>query len=150
MNIGMKFKIPNEYGNYLKQILDKIDSDNYTWKIEEAEVYKVELTDLFTMDKYSNYDFKKIISQDRYYTVFTNIKLYEKEDKTIIRNYENFLNSTCILILLVTDNIFVEIYSKSENILKIIYENALKNKFTDISYITKNNFNRREFSAYSD
>ncbi len=150
MNIGMKFKIPNEYGNYLKQILDKIDSDNYTWKIEEAEVYKVELTDLFTMDKYSNYDFKKIISQDRYYTVFTNIKLYEKEDKTIIRNYENFLNSTCILILLVTDNIFVEIYSKSENILKIIYENALKNKFTDISYITKNNFKRREFSAYSD
>lgn len=150
MNIGMKFKIPNEYGNYLKQILDKIDSDNYTWKIEEAEVYKVELTALFTMDKYSNYDFKKIISQDRYYTVFTNIKLYEKEDKTIIRNYEDFLNSTCILILLVTDNIFVEIYSKSENILKIIYENALKNKFTDISYITKNNFKRREFSAYSD
>ena len=150
MNIGMKFKIPNEYGNYLKQILDKIDSDNYTWKIEEAEVYKVELTDLFTMDKYSNYDFKKIISQDRYYTVFTNIKLYEKEDKTIIRNYEDFLNSTCILILLVTDNIFVDIYSKSENILKIIYENALKNKFTDISYITKNNFKRREFSAYSD
>ena len=150
MNIGMKFKIPNEYGNYLKQILDKIDFDNYTWKIEEAEVYKVELTDLFTMDKYSNYDFKKIISQDRYYTVFTNIKLYEKEDKTIIRNYEDFLNSTCILILLVTDNIFVEIYSKSENILKIIYENALKNKFTDISYITKNNFKRREFSAYSD
>ena len=150
MNIGMKFKIPNEYGNYLKQILDKIDSDNYTWKIEETEVYKVELTDLFTMDKYSNYDFKKIISQDRYYTVFTNIKLYEKEDKNIIRNYENFLNSTCILILLVTDNIFVEIYSKSENILKIIYENALKNKFTDISYITKNNFKRREFSAYSD
>ena len=150
MNIGMKFKIPNEYGNYLKQISDKIDSDNYTWKIEEAEVYKVELTDLFTMDKYSNYDFKKIISQDRYYTVFTNIKLYEKEDKTIIRNYEDFLNSTCILILLVTDNIFVEIYSKSENILKIIYENALKNKFTDISYITKNNFNGREFSAYSD
>lgn len=150
MNIGMKFKIPNEYGNYLKQILDKIDSDNYTWKIEEAEVYKVELTDLFTMDKYSNYDFKKIISQDRYYTVFTNIKLYENEDKTIIRNYEDFLNSTCILILLVTDNIFVEIYSKSENILKIIYENALKNKFTDISYITKNNFKRREFSAYSD
>ena len=150
MNIGMKFKIPNEYGNYLKQILDKIDSDNYTWKIEEAEDYKVELTDLFTMDKYSNYDFKKIISQDRYYTVFTNIKLYEKEDKTIIRNYEDFLNSTCILILLVTDNIFVEIYSKSENILKIIYENALKNKFTDISYITKNNFKRREFSAYSD
>lgn len=150
MNIGMEFKIPNEYGNYLKQILDKIDSDNYTWKIEEAEVYKVELTDLFTMDKYSNYDFKKIISQDRYYTVFTNIKLYEKEDKTIIRNYEDFLNSTCILILLVTDNIFVEIYSKSENILKIIYENALKNKFTDISYITKNNFKRREFSAYSD
>ena len=150
MNIGMKFKIPNEYGNYLKQILDKIDSDNYTWKIEEAEAYKVELTDLFTMDKYSNYDFKRIISQDRYYTVFTNIKLYENEDRTIIRNYEDFLNSTCILILLITDNIFVEIYSKSENILKIIYENALENKFTDISYITKKNFKRREFSAYND
>ena len=39
MNIGIKFKILNEYGNYIKQILNNIDSANYIWKIAEDEVY---------------------------------------------------------------------------------------------------------------
>lgn len=102
------------------------------------------------MDKYSNLEFKKIISQESYYTVFTNIKLYEKEDNVIIRSHADFLRSSCILILLITDNIFVEIYSKNEDVLKTIHENAKKNRLHDISYITENNFKRKEISAYSD
>ena len=150
MNKGIEFKIPNEFVNYLKQIFDKVDSTNYIWKIEETEAYIDGVTNLFEMDKYSNHDFKNIISQEKYYTVFANIKLYETEDKIVIRNYSDFLNSSCILILFITDNVFVEVYSKSEDILKIIYENALKSKFTGLNYITENNIKRKDFSAYSD
>ena len=106
MNIGIKFKILNEYGNYIKQILNNIDSANYIWKIAEDEVS--------------------------------------------INNYEDFLKSICILVLFITDNEFVEIYSKDENILKVIYENALENEFSDIKYITENDSKRKTFSAYSD
>lgn len=39
---------------------------------------------------------------------------------------------------------------KKKNILKTIYENALKNEFSDIKYITENDSKRKTFSAYSD
>ena len=156
MNIGIKFKILNEYGNYIKQILNNIDSANYIWKIAEDELYvsgnNINNGFLFPQEKeiLTNTEFMNIISQESYYTVFVNIKLYEKEDEVSINNYEDFLKSICILVLFITDNEFVEIYSKDENILKVIYENALENEFSDIKYITENDSKRKTFSAYSD
>ena len=156
MNIGIKFKILYEYGNYIKQILNNIDSANYIWKIAEDEVYvsgnNINNGFLFPQEKeiLTNTEFMNIISQESYYTVFVNIKLYEKEDEVSINNYEDFLKSICILVLFITDNEFVEIYSKDENILKVIYENALENEFSDIKYITENDSKRKTFSAYSD
>lgn len=156
MNIGIKFKILNEYGNYLKQILNNIDSASYIWKIAEDEVYvsdnNINNGFLFPQEKeiLTNIEFMNIISQESYYAVFVNIKLYEKEDEVSINNYEDFLKSTCILVLFITDNEFVDIYSKDENLLKVIYENALENEFSDIKYITENGSKRRTFSAYSD
>ena len=39
MKIGIEFNIPNEYGNFLEQILKQINLDKYIWKIEEDEIY---------------------------------------------------------------------------------------------------------------
>ena len=39
MNLGIEFKIPNKYGNHLKQILTNIDREDYMWNITEDEVY---------------------------------------------------------------------------------------------------------------
>jgi len=150
MNVGIKFKIPNEHGNYLKQIFNKIDSNNYIWKIKEAEVYINGINDLFERETYRNEEFKDIITKEKYYTVFANITLYEREDKVIIHKYEDFIKSSCILVMLITDNEFVEIYSKNENILKIIYQNAIENNFSDIQYIIEGKIKRKEFSAYKD
>ena len=145
MNIGIKFKIPNEYGNYLKKILNTIDDTKYVWKIWEDEVY---ITDdnknngfLFPQEKeiFSNTEFIDIISQESYYTFFANIKLYEKDDGIAIKNYKDFLKSSCILVLLITDSEFVEVYSKEEKLVKVIYNNAVENEFRDISYIIKDN-----------
>lgn len=156
MNLGIEFKIPNEYGNYLKQILTNIDREDYMWNITEDEAY---ITDniknsgfLFPQEKktLSNAEFINIISQDSYYIVFLNIKLYLQEDNVVINNYDDFVKSSCILVLLITDNEFVEIYSKDANILNTIYNNAMKNGFSNINYITEENFKRKEFSAYSD
>ena len=147
------FKIPNEYGNYLKQILNNINNDNYIWKVTEDEVYTPNNTDyLFPQEKnmLENIEFMEIISQESYYTFFVNIQVYNKEDKTTIDTYADFLKSSCILILLITDSKFVEVYAKDENILKIIYENASENQFSDIQYIEEYDIKRKIFSAYSD
>jgi hypothetical protein len=156
MNIGIKFKILNEYGNYLKQILNNIYDLNYIWKIVEDEIYvannKVNDGFLFPQEKtiLTNTEFVNIISQESYYTVFANIKLFLKEDEGVINNYTDFIKSSCILVLFITDNEFVEVYSKDENMLKTIYKNAVENNFSSIGYITEDNFKRKEFSAYSD
>lgn len=155
MRIGIEFKIPNEYGRFLREILEQINLDKYIWKIEEDEIYvndNKESNDdfLFKNSMYKNADFKRIIAQEDYYIVFANIKLYIKQDNIIINTYKDFMESSCILILLITDSEFVEIYSKDENLLDEIYDNALKNKFCNICYITKDNFKREKFSAYTD
>lgn len=156
MNLGIEFKIPNKYGNHLKQILTNIDREDYMWNITEDEVYIADNIKnsgfLFPQEEktLSNAEFIDIISQESYYIVFLNIKLYVKEDNIEINNYADFLKSSCILVLLITDNEFVEIYSKDTNILKTIYNNAVENNFCNINYITEKNFERKEISAYSD
>lgn len=146
MYIGIEFKIVNEYGNYLKQILDGISSSEYVWNISEDEVYTKDLNNnngfLFPQERdiLTNKEFIEIISKKSYYTVFINIKIYKKENDGItINNYKDFLKSSCILTLRIVDNIFVEIYSKDERILDKIYMNAMKNNFSDIKYITEKN-----------
>lgn len=42
----------------------------------------------------------------------------KKKNELSINNYEDFQKSTCILVLFITDNEFVEIYSKEEKYIK--------------------------------
>ena len=151
---GIEFKIPNEYDKYLGKILEKVNDNNYIWKIEEDEIYLEQNENnnenLFQNNRYSNAEFQERIFSQNYYMIFANIKMYLKEDNIEINTYEDFIKSKCILILLVTDNEFVEVYSKDQDILDIIYKNTITNKFKDVMYISNNNYKRKKFSAYSD
>ena len=151
---GIEFKIPNEYDKYLGKILEKVNDNNYIWKIEEDEIYLEQNENnnenLFQNNRYSNAEFQERIFSQNYYMIFANIKMYLKEDNIEINTYEDFIKSKCILVLLVTDNEFVEVYSKDQDILDIIYKNAITNKFKDVMYISNNNYKRKKFSAYSD
>lgn len=151
---GIEFKIPNEYDKYLGKILEKVNDNNYIWKIEEDEIYLEQNENnnenLFQNNRYSNVEFQERIFRQKYYMIFANIKMYLEEDNIEINIYEDFIKSKCILILLVTDNEFVEVYSKDQDILDIIYKNAITNKFKDVMYISNNNYKRKELSAYSD
>ena len=151
---GIEFKIPNEYDKYLGKILEKVNDNNYIWKIEETEIYLEQNENnnenLFQNNRYSNVEFQERIFSQKYYMIFANIKMYLEEDNIEINIYEDFIKSKCILILLVTDNEFVEVYSKDQDILDIIYKNAITNKFKDVMYISNNNYKRKKFSAYSD
>ena len=151
---GIEFKIPNEYDKYLGKILEKVNDNNYIWKIEEDEIYLEQNENnnenLFQNNRYSNVEFQERIFSQNYYMIFANIKMYLKEDNIEINTYEDFIKSKCILILLVTDNEFVEVYSKDQDILDIIYKNTITNKFEDVMYISNNNYKRKKLSAYSD
>lgn len=149
--IGIKFKIKDEYNIFLDMILSHIGSDNFKWIIVESEVYTKNGLELFDKTIYSNDEFKKLVKSENYYTVFSNVQLYNAEDEVCeIGNYEEFLKSKCILVAFITDSSFVEIYAKDMELLKILKTNAITSNFFAIEPITFNQKVRKVFSAYTD
>lgn len=149
--IGLKFKIKNEYNNFLDKILLNIDSNDYKWIVIESEVYTQKGLDLFDTDTYSNSEFKSLIKNHIHYTIFSNIQLYNKDDEVDpINNYDDFLKSKCILELFISDSNFVEIYTKNMKLLEILKNNAVSNEFETIELITSNENAKKVFSAYKD
>lgn len=59
--IGIRFEIPNEWNNYLKLILDNINTGSYNWVISDAEIYLENFIDLFKKSIYDDISFKKQI-----------------------------------------------------------------------------------------
>lgn len=148
--LAIKFKIPNEYDFILSKIFNNIELDNCLWKIAEEETLSYNSDTFFDKDLYTSSEFKEKIDSKEQYIIFLNIQLYKKNCNIVeIKTYEDFLKSDCELILFVTDNTFVQIYSKNDNLLKGIEKNVLLNDFKDVEYIKKDKF-KKIFSAYTD
>jgi len=147
---GLTFQIENTYDIYLDKILKNIDDSSYLWKIDEDEVLSINSHDFFEKDFYPNNEFKNKISQTNY-LIFANIKLYKnKIDTYQINTYTDFMNSNCLMIILVTDNVFVDIYCKDKKILETIVQNLEQNQIPIIKIIDKENDTRKVMSAYLD
>jgi len=139
---GLEFLIENKINNILYKILNNFPSKNCMWQVTEDEVYKEEsdlhFVDFFEKSLYNNEDFIKSIKKECY-LVFCNIQMYKNNSIiTKIETVEDFYNSNCEMIILITDNIYVEIYSKEEKYLLVIKDNLKKIgikkwKYKDIS-----------------
>ncbi len=133
--IGIRFKIPNEYNNYLKQILENINTQNSIWNIKTDDIIKSDGTYLFAKESYNDKEFQSIIGDYNYYLTFADIECYHSHNFTNIYDYQDFLNSDCYLLIIIVDNVFVDIYAKSKEIINKLKENAMKYKFNDIKII---------------
>lgn len=143
--IGLKLKIENKYDTFLGKIFKDIAFENVFWRVVNQEVLVEKGKEFFTKEIYSVSEFENLINLKKYYPVFLTLQLYNQNGKIRdIKNYNNYFDSDCILILYIIDNIFVEIYSKNQDYLKNIKQNALKNNLTNI----KNIKDKQEFSLY--
>lgn len=72
-------------------------------------------------------EFKKEINDNgNYYVCFLNLQVYITDSKTsCIENYDDFLNSDCKLIVLFSDNEFIEIYMKENELKEKIMQNIV-------------------------
>ncbi len=148
----IKFRILNEWNNYLFQILKGIEFKDYLWKIgEEQEVLEIHGDTFFTESIYDEKNFFQKI-QETHYPIFADIRLYKSNGNMNfnISNYMDFMKSDCLLILFVTDAIFVDIYCKDDKLLKIIYNNAIENGFNNIELISSDDNVRKRFNPYYD
>lgn len=119
--IGIEFEKENEYDNFLKTIFSGIDLENYDLDFTETEIIDnkekiIEKNELLNIVKQS--------INEKYYIIFLNFKIFPKgEKKEKVENYQDFLNSNCEFILLISDAVSVEMYFK-DNYLK---EQIIKN-----------------------
>jgi hypothetical protein len=101
-NMGVMFEIPNEYGNYLFDILEPLPINCYQWLIDNDEIHLLD-DNKFTNEFLFNED--RIISgkelyrsskDNTYYMIFVNLRAFFK-DGTIktVSKYKEFLESDC-------------------------------------------------------
>lgn len=139
--VGLDIRVKNEYSNYLYKIFDGINLLNYKWKINTDDFLYLEneniSQDFFKASILSGREFFKSISRDSYYMIFADIKAYPIDnDCNEVKNFKDFLESNCKLILLCSDSTFIEFYSKDKDILEKVYCNCINYSFEDVKYVT--------------
>lgn len=148
---GICFCVPNGCPKLFEKILEDIDVVKYNWENIENEnqvfLFNKNNDFLFTKSFYTGHEFKKLISFNEYYSIFVHLQAYFTNEPEKINNYYDFIISKCQIVILLTDSIFVEIYCKDFTIIQKLKQNAIKNLFKDIRYITDENDNRNKFFA---
>lgn len=85
---------------------------------------------LFEKDWISGTEFFREINTKSYYLIFVGIQAYPVgKNKTQIKTYNDFLNSECEMVFLCVDSIYVQIYSKNEQLLNKILGNCKRFQF---------------------
>ncbi len=152
---GIQFNIENKSLDFIYNLLKGISSSDFVWKISEDEVYKNAPGDkfpfasrLFEQEIYDNDIFFETIKEENY-AIFCNIQLYKKDDNiSYISNANDFINSKCKMIFLLTDDCFVEIYCKEKKLMNIIRKNM--DNMGIKKYIDKDIYSRRTMFARGD
>lgn len=146
MNIcGISFVIPQNQPYVLKEIFENIALNNYTWKNakEQEEVFPqgddgVPVNKMFIGKDILNGDeFQKLI-QKPHFVLFAKLSAfsYNKELQEI-ETYIDYLKSNCEMIVLIYDCEYVEIYTKSLEIINTITNNCVKYGYTNIELISE-------------
>lgn len=150
---GLHLTSFNQYNNYLFTIFSSVNCEDYQWFITEDEIYTKtanQLSPLFEKKELSGFNFLQLIKDNLYYLIFINIQAYKKENTAapiFFKNYQEFYNSDCNLILLCTDSIYFDIYCKNIDILENIAERC-RNHFLDVHFITEQNDSRTRLSVW--
>lgn len=82
-----------------------------------------------------------------HFIVFLKLLAFNKNRRFFnIQTYEEFQNSDCQLLILIYDCQQVEVYAKSQKEIQTIYQNAINNKYIDVTYITNENNKRTQMN----
>ncbi|MBR2077320.1 MAG: DUF2691 family protein [Exiguobacterium sp.] len=153
MRRGLRFTIPNQYGQFLKAILSPIPLDSYQWNVVDEESYIVkdgQLDRLLFPEStvIDGHQFAVLLTYHEHYLIFVDIKAFHSNMSSEIVTYEDFLHSTCEFALLVIDSQDVTIYCKDPQTLNSLYENAFLHEFEEIAYITSHNDSMTRLSCW--
>ena len=137
---GVEFLVPQTEPDILHQVLGCIDVKSYDWEVSEKDID----TWGYFYDKlrYSGEEFAEKIKEP-HCIIASKILAYpngETDDEPLY--YEDFLRSKCQLVLIMYDRQYTELYCKSEEISRRLFDHALRLGFGEVMYITDENDGR--------
>lgn len=123
--IGIEFEFETAYEKILYDLLKNVKFDNYKWIVIQQEILYENNYDKQLPSKLSGSELEKEFSSNgNYYVFFLNLQAYPNNSEIYhIETYDDFVNSDCELIVLFSDNKFIEIYVKSDELKKRIIQN---------------------------
>ena len=135
--------------NVLKFLFANLAVNDYDWKISEDEV--IFQNRRYVLSKYPNLnEFNQFITNEQFVVIFINVQGYKKnsiKSNTNLVSYQDFIKSTCEIIVLISDLYFVEIYCKDWDVLRLLAANLKANGCEDIKYKTLENDGRTKLSV---
>lgn len=146
MNIrGVSFRVPQRREFLLQEILDgadiqtlfwyNVENQNEVWSLPQYEIF-------FEKECYDGLSFCELIKQP-HFVVFLKLQAYLSEENYAgIHTYDEFLKSNCLLMVLIYDCEFVEIFCKDINITNALFDNARRKGFLEPELITDGNDGR--------
>ncbi|WP_313894633.1 DUF2691 family protein [Psychrobacillus sp.] len=141
--LGLHFKMENRFGKQLSDILVDIVDPSWYWSIGPGEVLSVEIPYPNFLPSNAILEGKVLwndISIDDYYVIFADLKAFPtSEDVVEVKNYEDFLKSSCQLALLVIDSEYVSIILKEQQMVHKFSERAEALGYTNIKFLTDEN-----------
>ena len=132
------------FDSILSDLLKGINVEEYNWLILESEAYKT--ADTIDCDgRYTGKEFKKLLKElETCYIININIQAAHKVIDAV-KDYDDYLNSECKLVILISDVAYNEIYCKPSDLCEIIKSNCLKLDYSEFEVINDDNDYRTGF-----
>ena len=136
----MTFRIKNEYGKPLSDLLSGIVDPSWYWSIDLVESYQVEngtlSVPLFQETIMEGRSFLNHIADIDSYLIFVDLKAFPTRESIVeIKVYEDYTESSCQFSLIVIDSSYVWILAKNQQLIHRLYERANANDYTNIELI---------------
>lgn len=137
---GLTFRIKNEYGKPLSDLLAGIVDPSWYWSIDLVESYQVEngtlSVPLFQETIMEGRSFLNHITDTDSYLIFVDLKAFPTRESIVeIKVYEDYTESSCQFSLIVIDSSYVWILAKNQQLIHRLYERANTNGYTNIELI---------------
>lgn len=141
---GLIFEISKLDSFILKSIFQEIEIQKYNWSITNDQAWKVDGENLFESRDYSGKEIKEIILEPTKLVMLLTMKAFIGKT-CVIENYDDYINSNCVMVIFFVDATWIEVYCKDMNLLETIKKNITNSNFKNIEYITDENDGRTVF-----
>ncbi|WML58093.1 DUF2691 family protein [Neobacillus sp. PS2-9] len=144
--IGVFFIVPQEYEDLkIESILKFINIEDYKWHITTNDVFvrndDWKQTFLEGEEVVSGLKLKEELREKDYYPIFLNLRAYPNDlpiqeiHKTPITNLQEFIQSKCVLMLVIIDCGEVGIFVKDPSYLTFLNQDILSKGYEEFRFI---------------